>query len=133
MKRLLSVLIVMLMLAACGSPAKPSTTIDVTMVEFSYSPDTFTVPAGQQITVNAHNNGAKTHEFIIFKLGTNPGDSFGPEDLPNVYWRLSVDPGTTNSGVFTAPTQPGEYYITCGVEGHHEAGMNAKLIVVPAQ
>lgn len=131
MRRLLSIgIICLLTLAACGGPAKASTTINVTMVEFSFTPDTFTVPAGQQITLTAHNNGAKMHEFIIFKLGTDPGAHFGPEDEPNVYWQISVEPGTTQTGTFTAPSDPGEYYVTCGVAGHHEAGMNAKLIVV---
>jgi len=115
-------------LTACGSGG-PSTTINVTMTDFMFTPDKFTVPAAKAITLNATNNGAVTHEFVIFKLGTNPGDSFGPEDQPNIFWQGQVLPGESKSLTFTAPSEPGDYYVTCGITGHHEAGMNAKLTV----
>lgn len=133
MKKVLSVLLgLTLLLAACGA-AGPSTTINVTMTDFHFEPSQFTVPAGEEITVNATNNGAVVHEFVIFKLGTDAGAKFGDEDEENIYWEVEVGPGDTSTTTFTAPSDPGEYFLTCGIEGHLEAGMNGKLIVVAGE
>ena len=123
------VLTFVFILTACRG-GSTSTTINVTMTDFMFTPDNFTIPAGKEIMFKATNNGAVAHEFVIFKLGTNPGDKFGPEDEANIFWKAQVLPGESKSDTFTAPAQPGDYYVTCGIAGHHEAGMNAKLIVV---
>jgi uncharacterized cupredoxin-like copper-binding protein len=123
---------VALILSACGG-AGPSTTINVTMTDFHFEPSEFTVPAGQEITLNATNNGAVEHEFVIFKLGTDAGEKFGDEDEENIYWEVEVMPGQSVTTTFTAPSEPGEYYVTCGIEGHLEAGMIGKLIVAAGQ
>lgn len=127
----LLVLVASLALTACGggTPAA-STTLDVTMTEFKFTPDSFVVPAGQQITINAKNNGTVVHNFVIMKYGTNAGDSFGDEDKPNVYWQLELQPGTSQTETFTAPTQPGDYQVVCSTPGHIMAGMVAKMTVV---
>ena len=124
-----AILVLSLALSSCGAGG-PSTTINVTMTDFHFEPMEFTVPAGQEITVNATNNGAVEHEFVIFKLGTDAGDKFGDEDEDNILWEVEVLPGQSTTETFTAPVEPGEYYVTCGIEGHLEAGMNAKLKVV---
>ena len=121
-----------LILTACGSSG-PSTTIDLTMTDFHFEPSEFTIPAGQTITVNATNNGAVEHEFVIFKLGTDAGNKFGDEDEDNIFWEVEVFPGETSSYTFTAPTEPGEYYVTCGIEGHLEAGMIGRLTVAAGE
>jgi uncharacterized cupredoxin-like copper-binding protein len=115
-----------LLLTACSSSANK---IDVTMTDFKFAPDTATISAGQQITVNARNDGQVGHEFVIFKLGQSAGEKFGPEDEENIFWEVEVDPGKSVTETFTAPAEPGEYYVTCGLEGHLEAGMVGKLIV----
>lgn len=133
MKKVLPVLLgLTMLLAACGA-AGPSTTINVTMTDFHFEPSQFTVPAGEEITVNATNNGAVVHEFVIFKLGTDAGAKFGDEDEENIYWEVEVGPGDKSTTTFTAPSDPGEYFLTCGIEGHLEAGMNGKLIVVAGE
>ncbi|NJC98917.1 MAG: hypothetical protein C3F07_20145 [Anaerolineales bacterium] len=136
MKRLFLPLIVLfglsLVLSACGAGGA-STTINVTMTDFHFEPMEFTVPAGQEITVNATNNGAVEHEFVIFKLGTDAGEKFGDEDEENIFWEVEVMPGQSASTTFTAPGDPGEYQVTCGIEGHLEAGMLGKLIVVAGE
>ena len=126
------IFVLSLILSACGANG-PSSTINVTMTDFHFEPMEFTIPAGQEITLNATNNGAVQHEFVIFNLGTSAGDKFGPEDEGNIYWEVEVDPGGSVTETFTAPTEPGEYSITCGIEGHLEAGMSAKLTVVAGQ
>ena len=119
----------LLALTACGSGA-PSTSLSVDMVEFIYNPTNFTVPAGQEITLELSNNGAVVHDFIIMKQGAEVGQDFGEEDQPNVYWMAELEPGASNTYTFTAPDQPGEYQVVCGIPGHFLAGMVAKLIVV---
>lgn len=131
MKKHLALLLAVV-LAACGGGGA-STTINVTMTDFKFEPMEFTVPAGQEITVNATNNGAVKHEFVIFKLGTDAGEKFGNEDEENIYWEVEVQPGQSVTVTFTAPSEPGEYYVTCGIEGHLEAGMNARMMVVAGQ
>ena len=127
-----AVFVFALVLSACGGGG-PSTEFDVTMTDFQFEPMEFTVPAGQTITVNATNNGAVEHEFVIFNLGTDAGESFGDEDEENIYWEVEVFPGETSTTTFTAPSEPGTYSVTCGIEGHLEAGMNATLTVVAAE
>lgn len=125
------VLSLSLILTSCGGGAgTPSTTINVTLSDFQFSPNNFTVPAGQQITLNATNSGDVIHNFVVMKLGTSAGTPFGDKDIPNVYWQLEVQPGTSQTATFTAPTDPGTYEVVCKTPGHLEAGMRAKLIVV---
>lgn len=119
-----------LMLAACGGGGGPSTTINVTFTDFKFNPDKFTIPAGAEITINASNEGAVEHEFVIMKYGTTVGEDFGDEDEENIYWEVEVEPGDSTTTTFTAPTEPGEYQLVCGTEGHFVAGMVGKVIVV---
>ncbi len=123
------VLSLVFVLSACGGGGA-STTIDVIFAEFTFTPAEFTVPAGQEITINATNNGAVVHEFVIMKFGQTIGDDFGDEDEGNIYWEIEAEPGTSVTGAFTAPTEPGEYQVVCGTEGHFVAGMIGKLTVV---
>lgn len=134
MKKTLLILSVLLslVLVSCGTDG-PTTTINVTMTDFQFQPNHFTVPAGQEITFNSSNNGAVVHNFVIMKLGTTAGDMFDDEDIPNVFWEVEIQPGGTANNSFTAPTESGEYEVVCKTEGHIASGMTAKLIVVPAE
>lgn len=119
------------MLAACsGGGSDASTTIDVAFEEFTFTPAEFTIPAGEEITVNAANNGAVIHEFVIMKLGETVGDDFGDEDEGNIYREFEAEAGDSVTTTFTAPAEPGEYQVVCGTEGHFVAGMVDKLTVV---
>jgi len=122
-------LFALVLLTACGGGGA-STTINVSLIDFQFSPNTFTVPAGKEITINVINNGAVVHDFVIMKHGTTVGESYDDEDLPNVYWKIEVQPGKRTSATFTAPSEPGEYQVVCGTKGHFQSGMIAKLTVV---
>jgi uncharacterized cupredoxin-like copper-binding protein len=133
MKKILSVVIIAIsmVLASCGgNSSKPSTKIDVTMTDFQFQPNTFTVPAGEEITLNASNTGGVVHSFVIMKGGQSAGTEFNEEDQPNVYWQEEIQPGGSAETSFTAPAEPGEYEIICHIPGHVQAGMIGKLNVV---
>lgn len=134
MKRYLIVaaVILSLTLASCGGGG-PSTNIDVTMSDFQFQPNQFTVPAGQEISFSSTNNGAVVHNFVIMKLGTTAGDFFDEEDVPNVYWEVELLPGASTETSFMAPSEPGDYEVVCRTEGHIVSGMTARLTVVPAE
>jgi uncharacterized cupredoxin-like copper-binding protein len=125
-------LVFVFLLVSCGG-AKPSTKIDVIFAEFTFTPNTFTIPAGQEITVHAVNEGAVVHELVIMKFGTTVGENFGDEDEENIYWEVEVDPGKETTVTFIAPTELGEYQIVCGTEGHFTAGMVGTLIVAAGE
>jgi len=121
-------------LTACGGPSSPSKSIHVTMTDFQFSPASFTVPAGEPIAVELTNNGAVAHSFIIMKAGDQVQSHFTDADKPNVLWEVpAVAPGESVKDTFTSPSEPGQYQIVCGVAGHFEAGMVAKLNVVKGQ
>ncbi len=122
-------LVMSIALTACGGNAA-ATNLKVNMAEFTFTPSEFTVPAGEQITITAVNDGAVEHEFVIMKLGTNVGEDFGDEDEANIYWEVEAEAGESKTETFTAPSEPGEYQLVCGTEGHYVAGMVGKLTVV---
>lgn len=122
-----------LMLTSCGGSGGPTTELDVALTDFQFQPNQYTVPAGQEIALNARNNGAVVHNFVIMKLGTSAGPMWDKEDLPNIYWEVELPAGGDTNTSFTAPTEPGAYEVVCRTEGHIASGMVAKLSVVPAQ
>jgi plastocyanin len=132
MKRILSTLVLLtaLSLSACGA-GKPSTTLDVVMSDFAFTPNAYVVPAGKEITLNIRNNGAVVHNFIIMKLDTSAGADWDDTDQVNVFWEeRDITPGGEISVTFTAPTEPGEYQVVCRTAGHIASGMIGKLTVV---
>lgn len=132
-KLLALVLVVAIFLASCGGN-EPSTTIDVTMTDFQFTPNAFTIPAGKEITLNVVNNGSVVHNFVIMKLGTTAGEAFGEEDESNVFWEeRDIPAGSDLSVTFTAPTEPGEYQVVCRTLGHIASGMVGTLTVVAAE
>lgn len=123
-----------LILSACsGGAAGPTTEIDVNLMDFKFEPSTFTVPAGQEITLNATNPGAVVHSFVIMKQGQSAGTEFTEEDRPNVYWDVEVEAGGSINTSFLAPEEPGEYEVVCLTPGHLQAGMVGKLSVVAGE
>jgi len=129
MKLRTCVLLELLLISMVACTSAP-TTLDVILSDYQYTPATMTVPAGREITLNLKNEGFVSHMFIIFKLGTDAGEKYGPEDEQNIYWKTEILPGKSATETFTAPSVPGKYYVTCGLGGHHEAGMVGTLIVV---
>jgi uncharacterized cupredoxin-like copper-binding protein len=134
MKKILTliVMILALLLTACGN-SSISTKINVTMTDFTFSPNGFTIPAGQEITLHITHDGTVEHDFIVMKYGTDAGEMFDEADKTNVFWEMDLQPGDSKTIVFTAPEQPGTYQIICGMTGHLQSGMIGKLTVVSQQ
>jgi len=114
--------------SACGKSG-PSTNLSFSMNDFSFDPNEFTVPAGKEITVHVTHHGSMEHNFIIMKLGLEAGEMFDDADKANVFWEIDLQPGDSETVVFTAPEQPGTYQIICGMPGHLQSGMLGKLVV----
>lgn len=134
MKKILTLIaiILALLLTACGNSG-PSTKINFTMTDFAFTPNEFTVPAGQEITVHIIHDGTVEHDFIVMKYGTNAGEMFNEEDKANVFLEIDLQPEDSKTVVFTAPEQPGTYQIICGMVGHLQSGMVGKLTVIDPQ
>ena len=133
MRKILFLLVTLLSLtlASCGGGSAASTTIDVTLTDFVFTPNQFTIPAGQEITLNVLNNGAVVHNFIIMKLGTSAGDTFDSDDDANVFWsERDIPPGGDLSVTFSAPTESGDYQVVCKTQGHIASGMIGTVTVV---
>lgn len=134
MRRLLLTLLLLLpLLTACGGANAAKTNHRITLTDFAYTPNQLTVPAGKEITLDAANTGAVIHNFIIMNLGTSAGTEWSAEDEANVYWKLEMPAGGSTTATFTAPSEPGDYEVICSTPGHLQAGMVGKLIVVAAE
>jgi uncharacterized cupredoxin-like copper-binding protein len=131
-KILIPIAVLGFVLAGCGSSA-PATEIDVTLDEFNMNPTSWTVAAGEQITINITNDGTVGHEWVILQDGVTIASE---ADLPEteeelladfVYWEEEVDPGSTGTFTFTAPAA-GTYQVICAIEDHFNGGMEGELI-----
>jgi len=84
--------------------------ITVEMKEFSFTPNTITVRADTEITIELVNTGVLSHDFVIGDLEVSSG---------------LVAPGLKKTVTFKAPA--GSYEYICSVEGHADAGMYGTL------
>ena len=121
---------------ACNSGGtEPSTELTVTVKEFQFTPSTWTVPAGEQISIAITNEGTVTHEWVLLQEGvTITSEAELPEteeellaDFVNV--EEEVEQGTTKTLTFQAPPA-GTYQIICAIEGHFDGGMEGTLTSV---
>lgn len=134
-------------------------TIEVTMTDFVYEPDTLTVPAGQEVTLAFTNTGTVEHYFVVGDTVADSKDGFGQ----NLFSDISIEkkkqtsgheeeeeeheegeehhanefelpPGGRGTMTFTLPPEKaGTYTIACfettGGKTHYERGMEGTLTV----
>ena len=125
--RLGAILLLSLALAACG-PKK--TNLAVSLSDFKFTPDSWEVPAGAEVTLTLTNEGSVQHEWLLLDAGVTITPPFDEEAVKaSILVDQDVDAGASATIVFTAPSTPGEYEVVCGVAGHIEAGMVGHLIV----
>jgi uncharacterized cupredoxin-like copper-binding protein len=99
------------------------------MYEYSFNPATLEVPAGAEVTVNLSNSGTLEHEMVIMVYGASATAPFDDDDEGNIYWEVELEAGDSTTVTFTAPTEPGNYQIVCGIPAHLEQGMVGTLTV----
>ncbi len=119
-------MILIFVLSAC---APKEYRFNVKMEEFKFIPDSFSVPAGAQVTMELENTGALEHELVIMLLSKDATLPFDDDDEANIYWEAELQPGTKQTITFVAPSEPGEYQLVCGTAGHLEQGMKGVLTV----
>ena len=123
-----------LVLMACSdSDDAGCTSIDATMTDFAFSPDVWSVAAGEEITIDLTNDGSVEHEWVILQDGVQIASE---ADLPEteeellsdfVFWEDEVEPGDSKTLTFTAPAA-GTYQVICAIETHFDAGMEGELV-----
>jgi len=87
--------------------------ITVSGTEFSFSPSSIAVSAGERIKLTFQNNGGAPHNLVIEGLGAAT---------------RTIGSGKTDTIEFTVPAS-GTYAIFCSVSGHRAAGMTGSLKV----
>ena len=122
----------LLTLACSGGGGAASTELTATVREFQFSPTTWTVPAGEEISIEITNQGTVLHEWVLLQEGvTITSEADLPEteeellaDFVNV--EEEIEPGETKTLTFQAPPA-GTYQIICAIEEHFDAGMEGTL------
>jgi uncharacterized cupredoxin-like copper-binding protein len=145
-KRALSALIVATALtaAACGSgedanSATESKSIEVTMTDNEFTPSSFEVEAGQEVTFRFTNDGSVDHEAIVGNeaeqaaheadmSGDDGGGMDGMDHGGSDSDAITVGPGDTGELTKTFD-EAGTVILGCHVPGHYDSGMKATITV----
>lgn len=104
-------------------------TLSVTARDYSYSPETWTVRAGQRVSLRMINESNNEHEWVLLKQNEQVTLPFDQDDETRIEFESEVEPGNAKVSLFTAPTEAGRYRIVCGIPGHLEQGMEGTLVV----
>jgi plastocyanin len=118
-----------LLLASCGDDGdEASTSIDATASEFQFEPDSWTVPAGEQFSIEFQNDGSVEHEWAVIKLGEDieSEDEFAEDKV--LFEVEAVPAGDSTTQSFTVD-EAGDYQVICALETHFDAGMEGTLTV----
>lgn len=127
-----------------GDPAKASRTITLTATEMQFNVDVLDVKAGETVTIEYSNKGAKVHELtlgdeayqnaaremmaMMAKMGMDPASPEHAAMHADVGNTLIVKPGETKSLTWTF-SKPVEVIYACNFVGHAEAGMVGSIHV----
>ena len=122
-----------LLLGACGDDddgddAGASSSIDVEAREFEFEPNSWTVAAGEEFTVEFENGGETEHEWAVLEAGEDiESESEFEED--KVAFEIEATPaGESVSQVFTIE-DAGTHQVICALPGHFTSGMEGTLTV----
>ncbi len=135
MKRLSLMISMMILLtlglSACVGSANASNntvTLHAKMTEFAFTPSTWTVPAGKEVSIVLQNSGTTPHTWTVMSKPVS--GSYTAADKANILFDSGpVTPGSSKTVSFTAPSTPGTYQVICTQPGHFEAGMVGQLTV----
>jgi len=87
--------------------------IVVSAKEYSFTPATMTIKAGEKVKLTFQNNGKMQHDWVLEDMDINTN---------------LVNPRGEETVEFTI-NEPGEYAFYCSVPGHRALGMVGKLVV----
>lgn len=118
-------------IAACGGDdgaggASPS--IESVATSYEFDPDSWTVDAGEELTVSFTNDASIAHDWAVLELGE---DIESEDELTEdkVLFQVSAKSGgETTEAAFTID-EPGVYQVICTIRGHFDAGMTGSLDV----
>ncbi len=139
-KTLVVMSVLTLLLAACGGgTAGSSGEFEVRVDDdFAYSPNTLSVSPGQEVAITFVNEGSVHHTFNIAKRDADLSHILEEEDSEHreeemheiiIFEMHEVEAGSSATGTFTAPEEPGDYIIFCSIPGHFDAGLSGTLQV----
>ena len=140
LRKMFFILVLAVLLTGCagaGVSQAAVTEITVESMDYAYNPASVTVPASQPVTLTLNNTGAVEHDFVVDKINvtdveasdTGPAAHHQMGDAPEYDLHFFARAGDTAVLNFTA-LEPGTYEVFCSIEGHKEAGMIGKLIVL---
>lgn len=119
---------VALLVAACGdddAAADDNQQIAASASSFAFTPASWTVASGTDVTLTMTNTSDTEHEWVIMKAPIASEDEFTEE---GVFWEVEAGAGDTVTESFTPPAA-GTYQVICGIGGHFTAGMVGELVV----
>ncbi len=117
------------LLAVYGCNANTNQTLSIDVSDFAFTPNTWTVNAGERVTLKLTNQSSNEHEWVLLKKGEEVTIPFDEDDEARIAFESEVEPGNVKISFFPAPKQAGLYRIVCGIPGHLEAGMEGTLVV----
>lgn len=97
-------------------------TVTLTLTEFSISPASITVPAGEPVTFVVTNAGGAQHNIEI---------ELEAQGIEQRLFATNLMPGETRQATFTFPVA-GEWEMYCPVDGHRGLGMEGTILVTQA-
>lgn len=122
-----SVVAIIPLIQACGQNGIQ--TLSATARDYSYSPGSWTVQAGQRVSLRMVNESNNEHEWVLLKQNEQVTLPFDADDETRIDFESEVEPGNAKVSLFTAPVKAGRYRIVCGIPGHLEQGMEGTLVV----
>ena len=143
-KALFPFLVVAIAIAALvgggGAQASDDRTIDVTLDEWSLTPDRATVSAGR-VTFRSTNEGAIEHEMLVVRSELEPDEIRDPRfagvyvlGQPHSHFAKlqglrsgHIVPGRSRTD--EVDLKPGNYVLLCSINGHMRQGQRAALRV----
>lgn len=111
-----------------GETTGTGTRIEATASEFAFAPASWTVPAGDEVTITFNNDGQAEHEWVIIKKGEDIASEADFAEDKVLFEVEAVDPGASDEETFTVD-EPGTYQVICALSGHFSAGMKGTLTV----
>lgn len=91
---------------------------------WEFTPTSFNVTAGEEVTVEFVNEGDNGHNWGV--------DLDQDGELQDAERTATIGKDRTTTITFTAPSQPGDYAFWCDISGHREAGLEGTMTVQAA-